>query len=570
MKKKNLLQRSIIIGIVTLVGIYVVIGPHGRRPHFKDFTYSGIKATLAQNIRLGLDLKGGSHLVMRVKVEDYLKRLTEDNATAAEHEAKANNFDVKEAHAETTGGNYRVVLVAADPSKAQAIREAAEKKVELSEARGWSFSASGATLTWTLTSAAQRTLSESATDQAFKIIDNRINTLGVAEPTLQRRGGQNSHEILLQMPGIQDPEHVKRLLGNPSRLQLVHVISPPSPASVQTYATQEEAIASLNSGGNIPANRRVLPYTERGDVTAPGQDASANAPKPKKWVVVESPAIIDGAELRSATADQSRAGGDEYQIDFSLKPSGAAKFGEWTGANTNEYMGVDLNDEIKSIAFIKSRIDDSGMIEGRFTKQQADDLALTLRSGALPAGIQYQEERTVGPSLGADSIRSGVRASLLGLTLVVLFMLIYYRGSGINAVVALLLNMILMIAGLIIFGATLTLPGIAGIILTIGMAVDSNVLIFERIREEWRTGKTIPSAVEEGFNRAFVTIIDTHVTTIVSSLFLYVFGVGPIRGFAVTLVLGLLVNLFSAVYVSRTIFIWLLSRKGKRVTSLSI
>jgi preprotein translocase subunit SecD len=193
-----------------------------------------------------------------------------------------------------------------------------------------------------------------------------------------------------------------------------------------------------------------------------------------------------------------------------------------------------------------------------------------LRSGALPAPIEYQEERTVGPSLGEDSIRSGVTASLYGLLFVVAFMLFYYRGSGVNAVVALLLNIILMVAGLILFGATLTLPGIAGMILTIGMAVDSNVLIFERIREELRSGKTVPSAVEQGFGHAFVTIIDTHVTTIISSLFLFVFGTGPIRGFAVTLVLGLLVNLFSAVYVSRTIFIWHLSRKGRRVETLSI
>lgn len=570
MKKKNLLQRSIIIGIVTLVGLYIVIGPHGRRPHFKDFTYSGIKATLQQNIHLGLDLKGGSHLVMRVKVEDYLKHLTEDSATAAQLAAKDQSLEVKEAHAETAGGNYRVVLQAADASKVQAIREAVEKKVELGDSHGWSFSASGPTMTWTLTSATERALSESATDQAFKIIDSRINTLGVAEPTLQRHGAQNSHEILLQMPGIQDPEHVKQLLGNPSRLQLVHVISPPSPAPVQTYATEQEALASLNSGGNVPANRRVLKYIERASAaTTPGQETKPDT-KPTKWVVVESPGIIDGAELRTASAVPSRAGGDEYEIAFSLKKAGADKFGAWTGANIDQYMGVDLNDEIRSIAFIKSQITDQGVIEGRFTKDSADGLVLTLRSGALPAGIQYQEERTVGPSLGADSIRSGVRASVLGLALVVLFMLFYYRGAGINAVVALLLNMILMIAGLIIFGATLTLPGIAGIILTIGMAVDSNVLIFERIREELRSGKTIPSAVEQGFGRAFITIIDTHVTTIVSSLFLYVFGLGPIRGFAVTLVLGLLVNLFSAVYVSRTIFIWLLGRKGKRVESLSI
>jgi preprotein translocase subunit SecD len=569
MKKRNLLQRSIIIAIVTLVGLYIVIGPRGRRPHARDFTPAGIKANLAQNIHLGLDLKGGSHLVMRVKVEEYLKRLTEDSAIAAQNFAKEAGFDVKEAHAETTGGNYRVILQVGDPSKAKEIRDLVEPKVDLRDTSGWSFSASGNTLTWTLSGSAQRTLAESATDQAMKIIDTRINAYGVIEPTLARHGGQNSHEILLQMPGIQDPERVKKLLVGQSHLELVHVISPPATqGTYQTYSSEAEAIASLNSGGKIPNNRRVLPYVERAELA--GQDAKANPQTGKKWVVVETPAIIDGAQLRGATANQSRAGADEYEIDFSLKDAGSKKFGEWTGANINEYMGVMLDNEVKSIAFIKGQIFDQGQITGRFSKQSADDLALTLRSGALPAPLEYQEERTVGPSLGADSIRSGVRASLLGLTLVVLFMLIYYRGSGINAVIALLLNMILMLAGLIIFGATLTLPGIAGIILTIGMAVDSNVLIFERIREEIRSGKTIPSAVEQGFGHAFVTIIDTHVTTIVSSLFLYAFGAGPIRGFAVTLVLGLLVNLFSAVYVSRTIFIWLLSRKGRRAESLSI
>jgi len=568
MKKKNLLQRSIIIGIVTVLGIFIVIGPHGRRPHFKDFTWSGIKSTLAQNISLGLDLKGGSHLVMRVKVEDYLKRLTEDSATAAQNAAKDAGFDVKDARADTAGGNYRVSLQVGDPSKVKDIRDAVEKKVDLSDRAGWSFASSGNTVSWTLKGATQVALGESATDQAMKIVDSRINAIGVAEPTLARHGGQNSHEILLQMPGVQDPEHVKQLLAGQSHLELVHVISPPSPAPSQTYSTKEEAIASLNSGGNIPTNRRVLAYTERAELAT--QEPNAKAAPPKKWVVVESPAIIDGAELRTAAANPARAGGEEYEISFSLKKSGADKFGAWTGANINEYMGVVLNDEVKSIAFIKGQIFDQGEITGRFSKQSSEDLALTLRSGALPAPIEYQEERTVGPSLGADSIRSGVRASVLGLALVVVFMLFYYRGSGINAVVALLLNMILMIAGLIMFGATLTLPGIAGIILTIGMAVDSNVLIFERIREELRSGKTVPSAVEQGFGHAFVTIIDTHVTTIVSSLFLYVFGAGPIRGFAVTLVLGLLVNLFSAVYVSRTIFMWLLTRKGRRVESLSI
>ncbi len=562
MKKKNLIQRSVIIAVVTLLGFYIVIGPR-HRPHLKDFTWAGIKSTLQDNIHLGLDLKGGSHLVMRVKTDDFLKALTQGNAIAAQNAAKEGGFPPKEVKSETENGTYRIILTAPDGSKLGDVEDAVKKKVDLSE---WSSSPSGNTITWTLTPTAQRTLADQATEQADRIIRSRLDAVGVAEPLVQRHGSQSSHQILVQMPGIQDPERVKQLLKAESRLELAHVVGPPSPSPVQTYNTEQEAKASL--GGTVPANRKVVPYLERNEPTAARQTADESQ-KPKKWVVIETPAIVDGSELRNASAIQSRAGADEYQISFALKPGGAEKFGAWTGANINEYMGVVLNDEVKSIAYIKSQIFDSGEISGRFTKQSADDLALTLRSGALPAPIEYQEERTVGPSLGADSIRSGVRASLVGLLLVVAFMLFYYRGAGINAVIALLLNMILMLAGLIIFGATLTLPGIAGIILTIGMAVDSNVLIFERIREELRSGKTIPSAVEQGFARAFTTIIDTHVTTIVSSAFLFVFGTGPLRGFAVTLVLGLVINLFSAVFVSRTIFMWELSRK-RRLETLSI
>jgi preprotein translocase subunit SecD len=441
------------------------------------------------------------------------------------------------------------------------------KKIDL---QNWTANVSGNSVTWSLASAAQRDLSDSAVEQAYRIIDSRINAVGVAEPTLQKHGGQNSTQILLQMPGIQDPERVKKLLQGESRLELMKVVSPSNPAPLKTYMTKEEAIASL--GGQVPPNRRVLPYSEREEPTAAGQDAAPTPDPnaPKSWVVVESPAVVDGSELRSANANEGRAGGSDYEIDFTLKPTGAEKFGAWTGANIGAYMAVVLNDEVKSAPFIKGQISDQGQITGSFTEQSAKDLALTLRSGALPAPLVYLEERTVGPSLGADSIRAGVTAALGGLLLVVLFMVFYYRGAGLNAVVALLLNMIITVASLVVFDATLTLPGIAGLILTIGMTVDTNVLIFERIREELETGKTVASAVDQGFSRAFVTVIDTHVTTIVSSLFLFVFGTGPIRGFAVTLILGLLANLFSAVYVSRTIFIWVLNRKGRRAETLSI
>ncbi len=393
-----------------------------------------------------------------------------------------------------------------------------------------------------------------AVEQALKIIESRINAFGVKEPTLQRHGAESSGQILLQMPGVDDPERVKKLIGDDAQLSLMKVVSPPSPSAVATYPTEEAAKQSL--GGAVSSNRKVLPYTERDDsvATKPPNE------RPKQFVVVESPAVVDGSELRDANAVSRTGNQDDYQISFSLKPAGAAKFGDWTSKNINNYMAVVLNGEVKSVAYIKSRIDDQGEISGRFTKATADDLALTLRSGALPAKLEYQEERTVGPSLGADSIRAGVTASLAGLIFIVIFMLIYYRGSGINAVIALVLNMLLTMAALISFDSTLTLPGIAGLILGIGMAVDSNVLIFERMREELGLGFNVSKAVEIGFDRAFITIIDTHVTTIISAIILYLYGSGPIRGFAVTLILGLLINLFSAVFVSRTIFMWLLHR----------
>jgi preprotein translocase subunit SecD len=409
MKKHNLLARVIIIAVVTLLGLYAVIGPR-HRPTLQDFKWSGIKQSLASNIHLGLDLQGGSHLVMRVKTEEFLKRLTEDNFVAAQNAAKDAGYDVKGGRADIGSGNYRVVVEPADATKIAEIKDAVEKKVELGDTSVWTYSGSGGVLTWSMTSAAERTLADNATTQALNIIESRINALGVTEPTLQTHGAQTAHQILLQMPGVQDPERVKNVLQGESRLELVHVISPPSPQPAQTYSSEAEAIASLNSAGTVPPNRKVIPYQERQDAAA-----DPNQPKPRQWVVIEVPAIIDGSELRNASATQSQGGrADEFEIDFSLKKAGADKFGAWTGSHINEYMGVVLNGEVRSIAFIKSQIYDRGQISGRFTKQTAEDLALTLRSGALPAPIEYLEERTVGPSLGADSIKAGVRASLVG------------------------------------------------------------------------------------------------------------------------------------------------------------
>jgi len=547
MKNSSLWIRTVIILAITLIGIYLVFGPR-RIPVASDFTGQGIKNNLADNINLGLDLKGGSHLVMRVKTDDYLKTLMEINAQAAVTAATDAKLPVGDSSVVAENGNYSVTLNLSDASQSQAVIDAVKQKVDFVN---WTESVNDNTITWSLPSQIQTILKEQAVVQAMRIIDSRINSFGVKEPTLARHGAQTSGQILLQMPGVDDPERVKKLIGADSNLALMKVAAKGN----QTFASVEEAKRSL--GGALPPNLQILPFTNDDATITDNQNPQET---PKQFIVVEYPAIVDGSELRDASAYSQSGNENDYQISFNLKPGGAQKFGEFTGKNIGENLAIVLNGEVKSAPTIQGQIFDSGQITGRFTKASAEDLALTLKSGALPAKIEYQEERTVGPSLGADSIRSGVAASLGGLIFIVVFMLIYYRGSGINAVIALLLNLLLTLAALIVFDSTLTLPGIAGLILGIGMAVDSNVLIFERMREELRAGKEVAQAIELGFDRAFITIIDTHITTIISSVILYMYGSGPIRGFAVTLILGLLINLFSAVFVSRTIFMWLLER----------
>jgi preprotein translocase subunit SecD len=296
---------------------------------------------------------------------------------------------------------------------------------------------------------------------------------------------------------------------------------------------------------------------------------SRNAESGEQWYLISRASAVTGRDLRTAEPTTDENG--QPAVRFILTSEGGRKFYTFTSGHVGDNLAVVLDNRVQEVAVIKEAIRDTGVINGRFTQQETRDLSMTLRSGALPAGIKYLEERTVGPSLGADSIRAGVRASIAGMVTVLIFMLVYYRWAGVNADVALIFNLIILLGSLGFLGenAVLTLPGIAGVILTVGMGVDSNVLIFERIREELRNGKTPPSAVEQGFSHAWTTIVDTHVTTVVSAFILFLFGTGPVKGFATTLVIGLLANLFTAVFVSRMIFDWVLSRK-QRGEALSI
>jgi preprotein translocase subunit SecD len=396
-------------------------------------------------------------------------------------------------------------------------------------------------------------LKNRAVTQAIETIRNRIDQLGVTEPVIQEHGlGQ--YQILVQLPGVDDPARVKEIMQSTAMLEIKQVLGGP-------YGSEQDALQQHN--GVLPPDSMLLRF--HGIGSRAGEDSG------EQYYLVTRSSAVAGADLRAGGASVGRdSNSNAPDVNFVLTNEGGRKFAAFTGAHIGEKLAVVLDNRVREVATINDQIHDQGRISGGgMNEQTAKDLALVLNSGALPAGIKYLEERTVGPSLGSDSIRAGVQAAVIGMLAVLIFMLVYYHGSGINADIALILNLIILLGFLGFSGATLTLPGIAGVILTVGMGVDSNVLIFERIREELRNGKTPTSAVEQGFSHAWITIVDTHVTTIVSAFILFIFGTGPVRGFAVTLTFGLLANLFTAVFVSRMIFDWILSRK-QRGEALSI
>jgi preprotein translocase subunit SecD len=386
----------------------------------------------------------------------------------------------------------------------------------------------------TMKPGAIRDIETHALQQTIETINDRINTLGVAETTVQQYGlGDN--EIVVELPGISDPGQVEDAIKSTSKLAVYAVVSGP-------YDSDTAAMSALN--GVVPPDNMLM-----------HGNGSANAPD-QVWLL-ERASQVEGTDFRDAQPSVDQDGRPD--LTFTLTTDAGDRFYKYTSAHSKDSatpgsMAIVLGGKVKEVASINSAIRDRGQIEGSFTKTEVDNLSLMLRTGALPASIDTLDTFTVGPSLGAASIKQGIVAAITGMVAVMVFMLVYYRGSGINADLALILNLIILLGFMGFVGATLTLPGIAGVILTIGMGVDSNVLIFERIREELRAGKTAAAAVQQGFGHAWITIVDTHVTTIVSAGILFLFGTGPVKGFAVTLTFGLLANLFTSVFVSRTIF----------------
>lgn len=492
-----------------------------------------------RKVRLGLDLKGGVHLVLRVQTDEALRLLTESTADQLREQLRTAGIP----GATVTATGTTAFAVSGVPVEQDAAFRNLLATIELSYDRA---SAGPGAYTFTMKPNIVVDNREATVNQALQTIERRVNELGVAEPIVARHSAAD--QILVQLPGVTDVNRAKEIIRSTALLELTLVEQGPFP---------DEASARAAYGGNVPPDIRLLPGRVE---AAPGQAAAA------VYYAVRRVPVVTGRDLRGAQPQI-----DEYNrpsVGFSFNNAGAQKFGAFTAANIGRQLAVVLDGRVQTAPTIQSRIDYEGQITGTFTTQEAADLALTLRSGALPASLTYLEERTVGPSLGAESIRSGVTAAVGGLLLVMLFMLVYYRLAGFNALTSIVVNLVILLGLMAYLGATMTLPGIAGFILTIGMGVDSNVLIFERIKEELATARGVRQAVAAGFDRVFLTILDTHVASLIAAAFLFQFGTGPIRGFATTLTIGLLSNVFTAVFVSRTMFELVLSRR--QVTNLSI
>ena len=540
--KTNLRYKFFFILAVVLLCIYGIIG----LPKSKD----ELIANWHNNIHLGLDLSGGTYLVIQVQQQDAFNQEAGTDADLLKDQARKANIPVgevsiDEAKSLEDAKSVAIVVKGVPPNMAATFRTLVND--QLSE---WVLTSTNATdYRLTLKPTNALALWRNTLELSKNTIDKKINALGLTEATVQQRREESNSELLVQMPGTDDPTRVKQIIQTAGVLELYDVKGGP-------FSSREEALAQ--QGGVLPVGTKII-----------GQPVPAGASSKGEGVfVVARTPVVRGQDIRDANPETGQLPG-QFNTHFVLSQEAAHKFSDFTGSHINSKLAIVLDGKVLEAPYIKAQISDSGIIEGQNSQQEAKDLALNLKAGSLPASVNYEQESTVGPSLGADSIHQGFIAGIAGVLAVLVVMLVYYKKSGINATLALVLNAIILIACLSYFGAVLTLPGIAGIILTVGMAVDSNVLIFERIREELRAGKAVIPAVDAGFGKAFLTIIDTHITTVVSCAILFLFGSGPIKGFAVTLVIGLIANVFTAVFVSRFIFDWELSRP-KPVQTLSI
>ena len=529
---QNLRWKIITIVVVLIgfaaVGVYPIVAT--------QYGVTSPSWLMSRQMKLGLDLKGGVHLVLRVQTDDALRIETEATAERLRESLREKGIAVTSINA-LSPTEFRVEGVPGD--KDAAFREAAiDADTNFTRSSGV-----GGAYAFAMKPNIQITLREEAVDQARQTIERRVDELGVTEPSISEHGSRGD-QILVQLPGVTEVNRAKEIIRSPGLLELKIVEKGP--------AASREALLENNL---VPQGMEIVPGASLGD---PGSTA---------YYLVKRAAAVSGNDLRGARPSIDENG--RPAVAFTLSGDGARKFGRVTGENIGRQLAIILEGRVRSAPEIQSRISNEGRITGTFTPEEVQDLSITLKSGALPASLTYLEERTIGPSLGADSVRSGVLASVVGLVLIVAFMLIYYKLSGVNAVIALVFNLVILLGLMAYIGAVMTLPGIAGFVLTMGIGVDSNVLIFERIKEELEAQRGVRASINASFGRVFWTLLDTHVAALISAAFLFQFGTGPIRGFAMTLTLGLISNLFTSIFVSKTLFEMALARRHQ-VATLSI
>lgn len=525
--------------LLTIIAVTVIFAAVGVYPIVAGrLGVNSPKWLMDRAIKLGLDLKGGVHLVLRVQTDDALR--IESEGEMERLRERLNTAGVSASNL-TVGSPTSFRVEGIRPDQDAAFRQAANE-VSTNFERD---SGTNGTYTFAMKPNVQLALREEAVVQARETIERRVNELGVSEPSIAQQGANND-QILVQLPGVTDVNRAKEIIRSTGLLELKIVERGPE-------STRDAFLVN----GQEPAGMEIVP-----GAGTPGDTSGATV-----YYLVRRAAAVTGRDLRSA-----RPAPDENNrpaVSFTLNSEGAQKFGKVTGDNIGRSLAIILDGRVQSAPRIDGRITTDGRISGSFTQEEVANLSLILRSGSLPATLSYLQERTIGPSLGADSIRSGVIASLVGLALIIVFMLIYYKLSGVNAVVALVLNLVILLGLMAYMGAVMTLPGIAGFVLTMGIGVDSNVLIFERIKEELEAQRGVRASINAGFSRVFLTLLDTHVAALISAAFLFQFGTGAIRGFAVTLFVGLISNLFTATFVSKTLFELVLSRR-RQVATLSI
>lgn len=480
----------------------------------------------SRQVSLGLDLQGGSHLLFQIDLDSVIhERMTVSGDSVRSELTKA-NVPIGDFAEEGTTIRFKLTKPE-DESKARTAIGAADAELQVS-------AGSDGSMTLTKPPAAIAAIRTAVIQQTIEIIRRRVDETGTKEPTIEQEG---TDRILLQLPGVGDPEHVKELVGKTAHLTF---------QLVDTTAT-----AADFQRNRPPPGSDLLPLDKS---------------EPPQMIAVRKRIMVSGDNLVDAQPGFDQQNGGAV-INFTFDAVGAKRFGDATSANLGKPFAIVLDKKVLSAPNIREPIQGGrGQISGNFTTQSASDLALLLRAGALPAPLTVIEQRSVGPDLGADSIRAGGIASALGFVLVAIFMIVIYGKFGVMADVALAINLVFIIACMTLLQATLTLPGIAGIVLTMGMSVDANVLIFERIREEQKHGRSVIPSIDVGYRRAFVTIIDSNLTTLIATICLYVFGTGPVRGFAVTLVIGIVGSIFTAVMLTRLMMVvWLRRTKPQAV-----